>query len=327
MAASWTSTGICYIDAFAGPGIYEDGSPGSPIIALDAACQDNIRQYNTDIELVFIEKEHERFDHLKSMIDNYCARLPNQCHVTPKRGACEEILPGVLDKIHTLQPVFVNFDGWGVDTPYTLIRKIGQRKASEVFITFHSSWFTRFAKCTDIEAGDIVFGSNQWREVTNLKNPREKKPFLVDKYRQSLLEAGFQFQLTFELIDEGGHSLFLVFGTNSADGVEKMKDAMWQVDKVAGSKFKDPRDPNQLKFDLSNDNPNLTLLSEQILHQLDQAPKSLTELQRFTLLETLFKKSHAKKAVDQLEADQKVIRKHTKKYEESIVQKAPDRLF
>ena len=27
--------------------------------------------------------------------------------------------------------------------------------------------------------------------------------------------------LTFELVDEGGHSLFLVFGTGSLDGVER----------------------------------------------------------------------------------------------------------
>ena len=29
---------VLYIDGFAGPGIYEHGEPGSPLIALDAAC-------------------------------------------------------------------------------------------------------------------------------------------------------------------------------------------------------------------------------------------------------------------------------------------------
>ena len=39
MASKWSSIGICYIDAFAGTGEYEDESHGSPIIALDTACQ------------------------------------------------------------------------------------------------------------------------------------------------------------------------------------------------------------------------------------------------------------------------------------------------
>ena len=42
MASRWSSTGICYVDAFAGPGEYRDGSVGSPIIALDAACRSEV---------------------------------------------------------------------------------------------------------------------------------------------------------------------------------------------------------------------------------------------------------------------------------------------
>ena len=61
-----------------------------------------------------------------------------------------------------------------------------------------------------------------------------KKRFLVDEYRRRLAECGFDFQLTFELTDEGGHSLFLVYGTSSIQGVRKMKDAMWSVTQRPG---------------------------------------------------------------------------------------------
>ena len=81
---------------------------------------------------------------------------------------------------------------------------------------------------------------------------------------------------------------------------------MWRVVSVSGSKFRDPRDPNQLAFDLSDGDPNLTLLLQQIRELLDQGPKTLVELQQFALLETVFKKVHAKTAVDRLEADGKV---------------------
>lgn len=56
--------------------------------------------------------------------------------------------------------------------------------------------------------------------------------------------------------------------------MKKMKDAMWRVDSVSGSKFRDPRDPNQLAFDLSDGDPNLTLLLQQIRELLDESPKT-----------------------------------------------------
>ena len=46
--------------------------------------------------------------------------------------------------------------------------------------------------------------------------------------------------------DEGGRELWLLFGTSSLLGVEKMKDAMWAVDPVYGVRYRDPRDPAQM---------------------------------------------------------------------------------
>ncbi len=57
MASGWPSTGICYVDAFAGPGEHSDASVGSPIIALDAACRSEVNQPPTEVRLIFVEKE------------------------------------------------------------------------------------------------------------------------------------------------------------------------------------------------------------------------------------------------------------------------------
>lgn len=326
MASRWSSTGICYVDAFAGPGEYRDGSVGSPIIALDAACRSEVSQYPTEVRLVFVEKEPDRFEHLESMVAG--RTLARRCHVTMKLGACEEVLLPELDKSKASSgPVFANFDGWGVDTPFELIQRVGQGKRPEVLVTFHSQWFTRFAGQEEVGAGDRVFGDREWRAVADLASPIEKRRYLVDEYRRRLTGAGFPYHLTFELLDEGGHPLFLVFGTTQEIGVEKMKDAMWRVDSVSGSKFRDPRDPNQLAFDLSDGDPNLTLLLQQIRELLDQGPKTLVELQQFALLETVFKKVHAKTAVDRLEADGKVTCRRARAYEQFIVERAADSLF
>ncbi len=43
----------------------------------------------------------------------------------------------------------------------------------------------------------------------------------------------------------GSNLLYLVYGTNSELGVEKMKDAIWRVDPFEGVGYRDPRDPDQ----------------------------------------------------------------------------------
>ena len=76
MASTWSSTGICYVDAFAGPGEYRDGSVGSPIIALDAACRSEVSQYPTELRLVFVEKECVFRRLLCTRSDRTCTAIP-----------------------------------------------------------------------------------------------------------------------------------------------------------------------------------------------------------------------------------------------------------
>ena len=49
---------LCYFDGFAGRGKYEDGSYGSPLIAIDVASK--FKNYK-DFVCVFIEKNKENF--------------------------------------------------------------------------------------------------------------------------------------------------------------------------------------------------------------------------------------------------------------------------
>jgi len=172
-----------------------------------------------------------------------------------------------------------------------------------------------------------VYGETGWREVANESNPAAKKRFLVERYRTRLRDAGFPFALTFEMVDEGGHALFLVFGTGNRLGVEKMKDAMWRVDKVGGQRFRDPRDVNQLTFELLDSDPDLTLLKAQLLDQLDSGPRTLAALKEFALIETIFKATHVDPAVRNLERRHKVERGSGRSHEDVSVRLAPPSLF
>lgn len=129
--------------------------------------------------------------------------------------------------------------------------------------------------------------------------PATKKAFLVTAYRHSLDQAGFKHSLTFEMIDDGGHPLFLIFGTNSTAGLAKMKDAMWHVDPHSGIRYRDPRDNNQTLLDLAIQ-PDKTLLARMLVDRVGAAEVTVQDLRDHTLLETVYRPEHVISAVTDL---------------------------
>ena len=60
---------IIYLDGFAGPGEYEKGEPGSPIIAIDTFLNHTYAPVRTkEVLFLFIEQDHARCEHLKQLL-------------------------------------------------------------------------------------------------------------------------------------------------------------------------------------------------------------------------------------------------------------------
>jgi three-Cys-motif partner protein len=60
---------LIYVDGFAGPGIYEGGEPGSPILALQAYLEHAHREKITaELIYVFIEEDAKRYAQLREEI-------------------------------------------------------------------------------------------------------------------------------------------------------------------------------------------------------------------------------------------------------------------
>ena len=72
----------------------------------------------------------------------------------------------------------------------------------------------------------------------------------------------------------------------------------WQVDGISGQRFRDPRDPNQLTFDIFE--TDCRPLKDSILALLEERERSLADLRRHALLKTIYKEAHANAAVDAL---------------------------
>lgn len=331
MAKGFGGAGLTFVDAFAGAGEYKQGEPGSPLLVLSQAGRQEVLQCDAPIRLLFIEKDRRRLEHLAQLIDRRYPydRRPPQWRMRVEHGTCEDVLVPALRELDAEDaPIFVNFDGFGVDTPMSLVRHVGGIKAAEVLVTFKTQFFIRFAKHEEQAAGDRVFGDGAWRDIAVEGTPQEKKAALLNLYRDRLRDAGFTHILTFELVDEGGHDLLLIFGTSGPLGLEKMKESAWRVDPVRGQRFRDPRDVNQMTLDIGPAEPNLALLEHQLLQRLEVCgDQSLEALKQYTLLETIFKPTHASRAIENLEARRRVVCQRARRHEDTVVRLAPPSLF
>ena len=224
--------------------------------------------------------------------------------------------------------MFVNFDGFGADTPMRLIRHISRSPRPEILVTVKTQWFVRFARREDLTTGDSLFGDPGWREIAKSGTPEQKRTGLVNFYRDQLHDIGFTHTLTFELLDEGGHELLLIFGTTQEKGLEKMKDAVWRTDPIQGRRFRDPRDVNQLELGLGTEGADLRLLKRQLLGRLEcEGPQSLDKLKDWALLETIYRSAHIRPAVDALEQSGELTCERARKHEDFVVSLANPTLF
>lgn len=327
MAKQFHDEGITFLDGFAGPGEYTNSVESSPAIAMAQATRIEVVSCATRTRLVFIEDDHRRAEHLERLLDRRFPQSSRPADLVSRihRGKCGELYEqAITDVGGWAGPVFANLDGWGADTDYEVVQRIAQQQSSEVLVTFKDQFFIRFAS-GEQESGERVFGHSDWRSVDQLPTP-DKKPFLLSLYRQCLHDAGLPHVFTFEMIDEGGHSLYLFFGTSNEVAVQKFKDGLWEVDGIAGQRFRDPRDPNQMSFDILQ--PDFTPLGNGIIELLDAREYNMAELCRYALLETIYKDTHVKPVVDLLVQQRKVELARTgRSYEDRVLRLAPKTLF
>lgn len=317
MVTGWKAN-ITYAEGFSGPGIYTDGAPGSPVIALRTLVNNpKIRTKVRDggIRFIFIDHDQRCIDMLPGELAK--AALPvaldrlgeHGVHVTVQKGDCEPTLEQVLTREKAWnRPILAVLDTWGGGVSAALVGKFAY-PGSEVIITIQPQYFSRFADVTDITHGDGVFGDRDWREVS--KQPSaDKQRWLMGQYRESVRKAGFTHVLDFELVDTRGASLYLVFGTTHDLGLRKMKEAMWEVDPVAGMGYRDPRDPEQEMLDIAFE-PQTAALERLIFEHVRCHPAGrvpIYELRKFALYRTVYKESQAMTAVRSLVNSGRLVR-------------------
>ncbi|WP_431997615.1 three-Cys-motif partner protein TcmP [Streptomyces fungicidicus] len=298
---------IIYAEGFAGAGVYKQGEPGSTVIAYEVFAE-ALHRFPKRMRMILMEEDARRVKELQRQMEIVRSR---QTDDITKRIAVdihhEDFHPALLHRLRGIgalgKPLFVLLDSFGgPDIPFSLLQELGRHPRTEVMVTFEPSFLTRFAEKHDghRRLGDEAFGSQEWQGVFQ-QPPSGKFTFLREQYRNTLRQAGFTHTLYFEMVDEGGRMLYLIFGTQHELGLEKMKDAMWKVDPSYGVRYRDPRDTQQQMLDLVFEPDTAPL--RRILHDfISEMPagQTIPELKRYALLETVYRPAQVIEAVRQL---------------------------
>ncbi len=241
---SWNGR-VLFIDAFAGPGEYSNGEDGSPVIALRALIDHPAKsRIQSEVRYLFIEKETDRYEHLKQVLSRLKGELPPNCTFEVINSTFDEMLTSVLDNIEQqnvqLAPAFVMIDPFGVsETPMSTIGRILKNPQSEVYISFMYREMNRFIEHPSFEPHlDELFGCHEWREAIGMTDFVSRKGFLFNLYRDQLKANGAKYVVHFELY-EGQQLVYAIFfGTQHLEGCNKMKQAIWKVAPLGDFRFR-----------------------------------------------------------------------------------------
>lgn len=292
---------LVYVDGFAGPGVYESGEPGSPIIALNAYLEHAQRdRIDSELVYVFIEEDAARVERLNEEIAAL-GQLPENLVVHVIEGTFQDRFAEVLDSVEEkgaeLAPTFAFIDPFGYsDAPMDLSGRFLQFERCEALIYVPLRHVNRFVgRAGQENAMNTLFGTEEWKKARELSGaPRLR--FLHDLFSDQLKsECGLTYVRSFEIVSSAnpasGYTLF--FGTTHEQGLLKMKEAMWDIDPVGGQRYKDTTSSGMQP--LFEEEVDTDPLRDAMIEHFGEEPFTIEEACEFTLVETPYIPSHVKK--------------------------------
>lgn len=238
------SPDVRYIDGFAGWGRYDDGSPGSPLIAMNVAKRiingdhGRIDAKLDNLYCTFIESKESNYVDLKQEVQKALEDCPFQVKVDCRHEEFEEFAHAFLEVQGGVpEPSFIFIDPFGFSgLPFGIVADLLNLRSTgmEVFITFVAGEMARFLESdTHAEAITEILGTDRWQEEIDVDLPKEEKvDELLRIYEEQLRhEAGVEYVWPFRMSRESKAETvyYLVHATNHFDGFKIMKDIMFNA--------------------------------------------------------------------------------------------------
>lgn len=210
-----------YIDLFAGRGSFDDGSKGSPLIALDNLSQHQIQSLNkfSALQMVCTEKNYENYKELEDLLSNYIKTNIN-CYTG--QGDWESYSQGIQEILKNSAWGFIFADPYSTELDITALKKTLKKysklKDMLVFFNFRTlarqegrgciADIGRICKNIGIDESELLDDDNNF----SIKFETKLKEHFGD-LKSFVIGVGFPTEVKGKLIND--NYFYLIFSTNS----------------------------------------------------------------------------------------------------------------
>jgi three-Cys-motif partner protein len=251
---------IAYIDLFAGPGRYEDGTLSTPLLVLQSAIGDP--DMRNMLVTVFNDRDGENAGKLRAAIE----ALPGINTLKYKPQISNQVVGEELAKMFSglrLVPTFFFVDPWGYKgLSLGLIKSVLQNWGCDCVFFFNYNRVNMGLNNDMVrEHMDALFGkerADKLRATLPGLNPADRENTIVEELAQSLKALGGSFVLPFTFRDENANRTkqHLIFVTKNFKGYEIMKEIMSKessehVQGVPSFEFSPASERYRMLFELS----------------------------------------------------------------------------
>lgn len=223
---------IAYIDLFAGPGIYEDGTKSTPIIITEHILTDPKLTRST--VLYFNEKDPVRFDQLKSNI-NSIPRI-DKLRFSPAIHNNEIDYDTPKHFMKAKIPAFCFLDPAGYKgLSLELIRSFGKDHGTDVIFFFNYNDINRAITNPHVtEDMAHLFGPSRYASLLKKlpgQTGQNRESIIINEMSEAVRDIGMHYVLPFRFKFAGKNrtSHYLIFASKNGTAFRIMKDIMYKA--------------------------------------------------------------------------------------------------
>lgn len=308
---------IVYLDLFAGPGRYDDGTMSTPLLILEKAIAN--QRLRERLVTIFNDKDDNNTKALEEAIRQLAGveTLRYKPQVFNKEIGSEIVQMFEQKK---LLPTFFFVDPWGYKgLSLKLIDSVLRNWGCDCVFFFNYNRINMGLQNEFVKDHmDALFGeqrADELRQQLAGLSPHQREPMIVEALCQAIKATGKKYVLPFRFKSEtvGRTSHHLIFVSKEFLGYEIMKDVMWresstQTQGVASFEYNLPselsRDLQPLLFQLSQP---LDDLGDALLEQFAGKTFTVEDIYKQHNVDTPYVRKNYKEALMRLEAATQLI--------------------
>lgn len=221
---------IAYIDLFAGPGRYKDGTNSTPVRVLEKAIEDE--ELRNSLVTIFNDKDPENVSSLRTAINE----LPNIKRLRYEPQLInEEVGSRIVEQFEQMQliPTLFFVDPWGYKgLSLGLINSVLKNWGCDCLFFFNYNRVNMALTNPSVrEHMNVLFGEDRADQVRSELDglmPDEREVLILERLSEALKEFGANYVLPFTFKNEHSTrtSHHLIFASKHFRGYEIMKGIM-----------------------------------------------------------------------------------------------------